>query len=75
MPTTFISDNTKSFKAAVDKITKVSHYLTNKRITWNFIAEKAPWWGIAFGKERCVGSRESIGRTDLRFEELQTLVV
>jgi len=41
LPATLISDNAKSFKAASKE---VSHYLTNNRIFWNFIAEKVPWW-------------------------------
>jgi len=46
MVATLVSDNAKSFKAAskevckITRSTEVSHYLTNNRITWNFIAEK-----------------------------------
>ena len=51
LPSTLISDNAKTFKAAskeIQKIVKsqeVQRYLSNKRVTWKFIIEKAPWWG------------------------------
>ena len=84
MPATLISDKAKSLKSAskdVSKIprsTKVSHYLTNNRITWKFIAEKAPWWGgfwerMVRGVKRSL--KKSIGRTTWSFEEMRTLIV
>lgn len=84
LPATLISGNAKSFKAAskeVDKIcssTEVSHYLINNRIIWNFIAEKAPWWGGFWERMVRVVKRslkKSIGRSNLSFEELRTLLV
>ena len=42
------------------------------------MAEKAPWWGgfwerMARGVKSCL--KKSIGRTNLSFEELRTLIV
>ena len=52
LPITLISDNAKPFKATSKEIKKnltrsqeVQRYLSNKRVTWQFIIEKAPWWG------------------------------
>ena len=39
--TKFISDNAKTFK----KSKKLKSFLVQKNIMWNFISEKAPWWG------------------------------
>ena len=49
-------------------ITEVQQYLTNKKVSWEFIIEKAPWWG-----GDCL--RKNLGRTSLTFEELRTLLV
>jgi len=81
LPAILISNNAKSFKAAskeVDKICRFTNYLTNNRITWNFIAEKAPWWGglwerMVHGVKRSL--KKTIGRSNLSFEELRTLLV
>jgi hypothetical protein len=51
LPALLISDNAKTFRAASAEIRKlcradeVLRYLTNNQITWQFIVEKAPWWG------------------------------
>ena len=51
LPTTILTDNAKTFKASSKEVVKLprakefQHYLTNNRVTWNFIVEKAPWWG------------------------------
>ena len=51
LPATLITDNAKTFRGASREIEKilrskeVLRYLTNNRITWKFIVEKAPWWG------------------------------
>ena len=74
----------KTFRAASAEIRKlcradeVLRYLTNNQITWQFIVEKAPWWGGFW--ERLIRSvkrplRKVIGRTNLSYDELQTLVV
>jgi len=84
LPATFISDNAKTFKAASRDVTKLSRsaevqrYLTNNKVTWNFIIEKAPWWGGFY--ERMVKGvksnlRKTIGRTSLNFEELRTQLI
>ena len=55
VPTVIFSDNAKTFKHCYKEIKgviraeEVHQYLTNQQITWNFIAEKAPWWEEAFG--------------------------
>ena len=74
----------KTFRAASAEIRKlcradeVLRYLTNNQITWQFIVEKAPWWGRFW--ERLIRSvkrplRKVIGRTNLSYDELQRLVV
>jgi hypothetical protein len=84
VPATMISDNAKTFKASdrelrkVCRSTEVQQYLTNNRITWKFIVEKASWWGGFY--ERMVQSvkrtlRKVIGRSSLHYEELNTLLV
>lgn len=51
LPATITSDNAKTFKSSCKEILQITrapevwHYLTDNRITWNFIVEKAPWWG------------------------------
>ena len=83
-PNLMISDNAKVFKAASAVIKKVvrapevKRYLLNNQITWDFIVEKAPWWGGFW--ERLVGSvkrclKKTIGRSTLTFEEMRTLLV
>ena len=57
---------------------EVQRYLTNKRVTWKFIVEKAPWWGGFW--ERLIQSmkrsiKKTVGRTSLNYDELNTLVV
>lgn len=50
IPLIILSDNINTFKHCAKEITKivqseeVHQYLSNKQITWTFIAEKAPWW-------------------------------
>lgn len=51
LPATTISDNAKTFKSACKEIRKITRdpevwwHLTENKITWKFIIEKAPWWG------------------------------
>ena len=84
LPALLISDNAKTFRAACAEIRKlcraeeVLRYLTDNQIKWQFIVEKAPWWGGFW--ERLVRSvkrplRKVIGRTNLTYDELQTIVV
>ena len=50
LPLKIMSDNAKTFKAASQVVTKikqstqVKQYLTNRRVEWDFIVEKAAWW-------------------------------
>ena len=61
LPTKFISDNGKTFKAAakylktVFKDGEVKEYLTGLGTDWIFNVEPAPWWGGAF--ERMVNQQ------------------
>ena len=56
IPSIILSDNAKTFKHCAKEIMKIIHseevhqYLSNKQITWTFIAEKDPWWG-GFGRD------------------------
>ena len=46
-----MSNNAKTFHAASQEINKiqqssqVKQYLTNRKVDWEFIVEKAPRWG------------------------------
>ncbi|XP_046856152.1 uncharacterized protein LOC124449257 [Xenia sp. Carnegie-2017] len=84
LPALLISDNAKTFRAACLEIRKlcrseeVLRYLANYQITWQFIVEKAPWWGGFW--ERLIRSvkrplRKVVGRTNLTYDELHTIVV
>ncbi len=74
LPLLLLSDNAKTFKGACKEICKlkrapeVCNYLSNNRITWRFITERAPWWGGFW--ERLVRSakrplKKIIGRSSL----------
>jgi len=51
LPVTVVSDNAKTFQAVSREVVKltcseeVQRYLINNKVTWNFIVERAPWWG------------------------------
>jgi len=79
-----MSDNAKTFKASAVEVQKVVHsqeiheYLTNKKVIWKFIVEKAPWLGGYW--ERLVGMvkrclRKTVGRSTLTVEEFTTVIV
>lgn len=81
LPSRFISDNGKTFKAAakyLDTVFKdgsVQAYLTGLGVTWQFNVERAPWWGGAFERmvrstKRCL--RKLIGRAQFSHDELST---
>ena len=83
LPATILSDNAKTFKAADKEIRRivrsqeVQQFLAEKRITWNFIVEHAPWWGVFW--ERLVRSvkrplKKVIGKSSLSVDELQTIL-
>ena len=84
LPHMFVSDNGKTFKAAVKTINamlqhkEVQGYLSGVGIEWLFNLERAPWWGGVFERmvrmtKRCL--RKMIGRAKLTFEELSTIVI
>lgn len=84
LPATLNSDNAKTFKSSCKEIRKISRteevwrFLSNKRVNWNFIIQKAPWWGGYW--ERLVQRiqrpfKEILGRTTLTFDELRTILV
>ena len=51
LPEIIVSDNANTFKAAAKVLRKVFSYpsvkrfLANRRITWRFNIDRAPWWG------------------------------
>ena len=84
LPKLILSDNAKTFKSASIEIRKIVRsksvldYLANRNIEWRFIPERAAWFGSVY--ERMVGSvkkclRKIIGRSILRYDELNTLLV
>ena len=84
LPVTIFSDNAKTFKTSSKHILKIARssevirFLGDKRVTWKFIVERAPWWGGFW--ERLIQSvkrslRKSIGRSNLTYEQLSTLIV
>jgi len=84
LPATLNSDNAKTFKSSCKEIRKITRaeevwrFLSNKRVNWNFIIQKAPWWGGYW--ERLVQRiqrpfKEILGRTTLTFDELRTILV
>ena len=66
--TKFISDNVKTFR----KSKKLKSFFIQKNIKWNFILEKAPWWGGFY--ERLIGivksSLKKVLQKSLTYEEL-----
>ena len=65
-PATSLSDNVKTFKASSKEVVKltwaaeVQCYLTNNRVTWNFIVEKAGGGGGGLlGEDGARGQEES----------------
>ena len=83
LPSTLLSDNARSFKSSSKEVCRVirsdevKRHMTNNRIVWNFIIERAPWWGGFW--QRLVKSvkrtlKKVIGRASLTFEEMRTLL-
>jgi len=81
---TITSDNAKTFKSLSKEIRRITRsdevlrYLVNQRVSWNFIVERAPWWGGFW--ERLVRSiktpmKKVLSRSTLSFEQLRTLMV
>ena len=79
-----LTDNAKTFKSAsvdvkkISRSSEVKRYLANRQVDWQFIVERAPWWGgfwerLVRNVKRCL--KETVGRSLLTFEGLRTLVV
>ena len=79
VPAVIFSDNAKTFKHCSKEVKRmiraeeVHQYLTNQQIRWNFIVEKAPWWGgfwerLVKGVKRCL--KKTIGRSTMTLDEL-----
>ena len=71
--TKFVSDTAKTFK----KSKKLKSFLIQKNIKWNFILEKAPWWGGFY--ELLIGIVKSslkkvLQKSLLTYEELYTVI-
>ena len=84
LPEIIVSDNAKTFKAAAKVLKKVFSYpsvkrfLANRRITWRFNIDRAPWWGGFFERmiqnaKRCL--RKTLRNAKLDYDELYTLLV
>ena len=84
LPSVMMSDNAKTFKSVSKDIKKirqskeVQQHLTSRQVDWQFILEKAPWWGgfwerLVQSTKRCL--KKTIGRTTLTYEELRTVVI
>jgi hypothetical protein len=82
--TKVLTDNAKTFKSASKEVRmigeskEVNRYFVNRRITWEFITEKAPWHGgfwerMVRSVKRCL--KKAVGRASLSFGELRTLLV
>lgn len=83
-PASITSDNAKTFKRAnkdlaqLFKARKPQDFAANRGITWNFILEKATWWGgyyermIQLVKRRL---RKILGKAQLTYEELLTVLI
>lgn len=84
IPSTITSDNSKTFKSAKKELSnlykhqEVCDFVANRGIKWDFILEKAPWWGGFY--ERMVQLvkrtlRKILGNARLTYEELMTVLV
>lgn len=78
-----LSDNAKNFKSSAKEVIKimrsdeVKRHMATNRITWNFIVERAPWWGgfwerLVKSVKRCL--KKIVGRSSLSFEEMRTVL-
>lgn len=84
LPKVVMSDNAKNFKSCRKEIEtirrspQVRAHMANSGVSWNFIVEKAPWWGgfweriIRLTKD-CL--KRSIGKASLTFDEMHTLLI
>ena len=86
LPSVLTSGNATTFKSASREIQKicrseeVQDFIASGSVTWQFIVEKAPWWGGGGGFwERLVRSvkialKKVIGRCSLNYDELLTVL-
>lgn len=86
IPRVIYSDNAMSFKRANKELSQLwksmrnpaaLDFISDARIEWKFIVERAPWWGGFY--ERLVGStklalKKAIGSRCLSFDELATVL-
>ena len=83
VPELIVSDNAKTFKSASKELkvlyeqSEVQAFLMERRITWRFNLEKAPWWGgfyerMVKGVKRCL--RKTLGNARLSYNELLTVI-
>ena len=73
LPSTFISDNFKTFKAK-----EIKRFALKSKINWKFILEKSPWWGGFYERligiiKRCL--KKVAGKAFLNYDELTTLLI
>ena len=79
-----VNEQCETFKSAsvdvkrISRSSEVKQYLENRQVDWQFIMERAPWWGgfrerFVRSVKRCL--KKSVGRSLLTFEELSTLIV
>ena len=84
VPSTIISDNALTFKAAEQELQvlledpQVKTYLEDLRISWKFITERAPWQGGMYERmvkltKGCL--RKTLGKKTLTYDELITLII
>ena len=83
VPSTIVSDNAGTFKAASREIKTmlrdpgIRRFFVGMNITWSFNLPKAPWWGGIFERlvkstKRCL--KKTVGGAQLTYEELLTVV-
>ena len=73
LPSTFVCDNFKAFKAK-----EIKQYVVKSKINWKFILEKSPWWGGFYESligniKRCL--KKVAGKAFLNYDELTTLLI
>ena len=84
LPRRILSDNAKTFQAASKEVKKillskvVRAQLAGKGVVWQFIAQRAAFWGGVWERmvrsvKRCL--RKIIGRASLTFDEISTNLV
>jgi len=87
LPECIISDNAKNFKAGARELEALKEqileaeasqkFLATHGITWNFIVERAPWWGGFYERliglvKRCL--KKTLEKASLNLIELNTVL-